>query len=156
MTPQETSDVIEIQQLIYRYAWAVDHRELSLLDTVFVPDATIHLNVVFGRKLPYAEMRDWLPAQLQIFRMTQHCMANPMIEVRGDTAQSRTYGNLMHVQERLDGTTNYVVMHAAYADELIRTPAGWRIVSRRLDNMWTEGELEEADKVKAFPTPIPS
>src|SRR5574337_443142 len=102
MTPQETSDVLEIQQLIYRYAWAVDHRELSLLDTVFAPDATIHLNVVFGRKLPYAEMRDWLPAQLQIFRMTQHCMVNPMIEVRGDSAHSRTYGNLMHVQERLD------------------------------------------------------
>src|SRR5574337_811871 len=125
MTPQETSDVLEIQQLIYRYSWAVDHRELSLLDTVFLPDAHIHYNVVGGTTLPYAQMRDWLPTALQRFRITQHCMVNPMIEVSGDTACSRTYGVLMHAQERFDDSTNYVVMHAIYSDELIRTPAGW-------------------------------
>ncbi|MBP1688205.1 MAG: hypothetical protein H6Q33_4348 [Deltaproteobacteria bacterium] len=155
MTPQETSDVFEIQQLIYRYSWGVDHRDLALLDTVFVPDASIHYNVVGGTKLPYAEMRGWLPTALQRFRMTQHCMVNPIIEVSGDTARSRTYGVLMHAQERLDGSRNYVVMHATYFDELTRTPAGWRIVTRRLDNMWTEGDMETADKVKAFPTPVP-
>ena len=155
MTPQETSDVLEIQQLIYRYAWGIDHRDVTLLDTVFVPDARINYNVAGGTKKPYAEMRGWLPTALQIFRMTQHCMVNPMIEVAGDTARARTYGVLVHAQERLDGTINYVVQHATYSDELTRTPAGWRIVSRQLDNMWTEGEFLWADKVKAFPTPVP-
>lgn len=155
MTPHETSDVLEIQQLIYRYAWGVDHRDLALLDTVFLPHASIHYNVVGGTQKPYAEMRGWLPAALQRFRITQHCMVNPIIEVSGDSARACTYGVLMHAQERFDGSTNYVVMHAIYSDELTRTPAGWRIVSRRLDNVWTNGELEPADQVKAFPTPVP-
>ncbi|MFN8628422.1 MAG: nuclear transport factor 2 family protein [Candidatus Binatia bacterium] len=155
MTPQETTDVIEIQQLLHRYSWAVDHRELTLLDTVFAPDATIHYNVVGGTKLPYTELRAWLPTALQRFRITQHCMVNPMIDVSGDTARARTYGLLMHAQEYFDGTTNYVIMHAIYFDALVRTPAGWRIVSRRLDNMWTQGEMELAEKVKSFPTPVP-
>jgi len=155
MTSQETSDVLEIQQLLYRYGWGIDHRDVALLDTLFTPDAVIHYNVVGGTKKPYAEMRGWLPNALQRFRMTQHCMVNPIIELAGDSARSRTYGILVHAQERLDGTSNYVVQHATYSDELTRTSAGWRIVSRRLDNMWTEGQFLAADSVKAFPAPVP-
>lgn len=154
MTSAEANDVTEIQQLIYRYAWAIDHREFALLDTVFAPDANIHYNVIGGSQMPYAQLRDWLGTSLRIFRMTQHGMLNPMVEVSGDRARSRTYGSLVHVQERVDGTQNFVVQYATYFDELARTAAGWRITSRRLDNMWIQGEfLFAPDEIKLFQTP---
>lgn len=154
MTSAETNDLMEIQQLIYRYAWAIDHREFALLDTVFAPDAAIHYNVWGGSQMAYGQLRDWLGAALQIFRVTQHGMLNPLIEVTGDRARSRTYGNLVHVQERVDGTLNYVVQHATYFDELARTASGWRIVSRRLDNMWTQGCFLGPDGLKLFSAPV--
>jgi len=155
VTPAETSDLLEIQQLIYRYAWGIDQRDFALLDTVFTPDAEVHYNVFGGTQKPWTEMRDWLAASLTIHRVTQHGMSNPMIELAGDAARARTYGNLVHVQEMQDGTPNRVTQFAIYHDELARTAEGWRIAQRRLDNLFIEGRFHGPDRVKTFRAPEP-
>jgi hypothetical protein len=82
-------------------------------------------------------------------------MSNPMVELSGDTAAARTYGNLVHVQELLDGKPSYVVQHAIYHDTLARRPEGWRITSRRLDNLYVQGRFHGPDRVKTFEKPQP-
>ena len=63
-------------------------------------------------------------------------------------ATARTYGNLVHVQELQDGKPSYVVQHAIYHDALERRPEGWRITSRRLDNLYISGRFLGPDRAR--------
>jgi 3-phenylpropionate/cinnamic acid dioxygenase small subunit len=155
MTPQQTSDLLEIQQLIYRYAWLIDARDFDGLDRVFAPGAEVHYNVFGGVKQRFPEVKAFLRMGLSLHRVTQHQMSTPLVELSSDTAQARTYGNLVHVQELLDGKPSYVVQHAVYHDALARTAAGWRITSRRLDNLYVNGRFLGPDRVKTFEKPQP-
>jgi 3-phenylpropionate/cinnamic acid dioxygenase small subunit len=156
MTVQEIGDRLEIGQLLYRYARAIDTRELDLLDGVFTPDAEIHYAVGGGVRLPYREMKPWLAQVLPMHRVTQHAMSNPLVEVDGDRARATTYLTAAHVQETQDGALHYVVQHGVYSDELTRTPAGWRISRRRLDALHTDGRFRRADEVVRYPKPAPT
>ena len=155
MTPSQTSDLLEIQQLIYRYAWLIDTRDFAGLATVFAPGAEVHYNVPGGVKQAWPAVEDFLRMGLSLHRVTQHQMSNPMVELDGDHATARTYGNLVHVQELLDGKPSYVVQHAIYHDALARQPEGWRITSRRLDNLFVQGRFLGPDRVKRFEKPQP-
>jgi 3-phenylpropionate/cinnamic acid dioxygenase small subunit len=155
MTPQQTSDLLEIQQLIYRYAWLIDTRDFDGLERVFAPGAEVHYNVFGGVKQAWPEVKSFLRMGLSLHRVTQHQMSNPMVELDGDLASARTYGNLVHVQELLDGKPSYIVQHAIYTDALVRKPEGWRITRRRLDNLFVQGRFLGPDRVKTFEKPKP-
>jgi 3-phenylpropionate/cinnamic acid dioxygenase small subunit len=155
VSPQQTSDLLEIQQLIYRYAWLIDTRDFDGLDAVFAPGAEVHYNVFGGVKQSWPEVKTFLRGGLSLHRVTQHQMSNPLIELSGDRATARTYGNLVHVQELLDGKPSYVVQHAIYSDELARGASGWRITSRRLDNLFVQGRFLGPDRVKTYEKPRP-
>jgi 3-phenylpropionate/cinnamic acid dioxygenase small subunit len=155
VTPQQTSDLLEIQQLIYRYAWLIDTRDFDRLDTVFAPGAEVHYNVFGGVRQSWPVIKDFLRMGLSLHRVTQHQMSNPLVELDGDRATARTYGNLVHVQELLDGKPSYVVQHAIYHDALARGTSGWRITSRRLDNLFVQGRFLGPERVKTFEKPKP-
>ena len=155
MTDGDARDIVEIQQLIYRYGWAIDHREFDSLDDIFTEDAVIHYDVEGGTKKPFQEMKTWLPGGLSQFRLTQHNMSNPMVEIDGDRASSRTYGHLIHVQEVLAGGTSVMRHHAIYTDAWVRTPAGWRIEHRTLSNLYMDGPVLPVDEVKHYTKPLP-
>lgn len=152
---RRTADLLEIQQLIYTYAWLIDTRDFDALDRVFAPGAEIHYNVFGGVKQTWPEIKGFLRMGLSLHRVTQHGMTNPLVELDGDRASARTYGNLVHVQELHDGEPSYVVQHAIYHDELARRPEGWRITSRRLDNLYVQGRFLGPDRVKTFDAPVP-
>lgn len=155
MTPSEAADVAEITQSIYRYAWAIDQRAFDLLDSIFLPDATVHYNFFGLAPRPFAETKAWLDASLRIHRVTQHNMSTPRVELRGDAASSTTYGILAHAQEKLDGTMSVVTQHGVYVDAWERTPQGFRIRARRLDNLFIVGRFLGPKEVKSFATPVP-
>ena len=155
MTPQQTSDLLEIQQLIYCYARLIDTRDFDGLDRVFAPGAEIHYNVFGGVKQRWPEIKSFLRMGLSLHRVTQHQMNNPLVELAGDRANAHTYGNLVHVQELLDGKPSYVVQHAIYHDALARLSSGWRITSRRLDNLYIQGRFLGPDRVKTYEKPQP-
>lgn len=148
-------DICAIQQAIFRYGWCIDHRDFDALDDVFTPDAEVHYNVMGGVKRPWKQMKDFLKQSLQLFRVTQHNMANPMVELDGDRARSRTYGTLVHVQDHKEGDPTLMTHHAIYTDEWVRTEAGWRIASRRLDNLYMNGRVYGPDRVNTYPAPEP-
>ena len=155
LTAQQMSDHIEITQILYRYAPAIDSRDFALLASLFTGDATIHYDVTGGTRLHVTEAVEWLRQALPMFRVTQHALSNPRIDLDGDTARAVTYVTATHVQVGLDGTEVYIVMHGAYSDRLERTDAGWRISERRLDDIHTHGHFLSPDRVRKFPLPAP-
>jgi SnoaL-like domain len=152
---RQISDHIEITQLLYRYGRAIDTRDFALLATVFTPDAAIHYNVFRGVSLPFPQMVDWLRQALQIFRVTQHAMSNPMIDLADDSARATTYVSAAHLQVKLDGGHAYALQHGLYVDALVRTERGWRIRERRLENLFVHGAFLGPDEVQKFATPVP-
>jgi hypothetical protein len=154
MTPRQIGDHVEITQVLARYASAIDRRDFDLLREVFTPDASIDYAVEGGTKLSLPEMIEWLRGALRMFRVTQHALAMPIIDLDGDSARSVTYVTATHVQSPLDGSGDvYAVLHGAYTDRLVRTAAGWRIAERRLDNWYTRGDFLAPADARSFAVP---
>jgi hypothetical protein len=154
-SPEESAAIVEIQQKIYFYGWCIDHRDFDALDDLFLPDAIVHYDVQDGTRAVWPEMKKWLPEGLSIFRLTQHNMSNPMVELDGDRARSRTYGHLMHFQELASGAISTSSHHAIYHDEWKRSEGAWRIAARTLTNLYVDGPMLRGDDIVSFKVPKP-
>lgn len=150
-SPERVADLAEIQQKIYRYGWCIDHRTFDELDDLFTGDAIVHYDVPGGTRKPWPEMKQWLPGGLQLFRVTQHNMSNPLVEFSGETAHSTTYGHLIHVQHHKDDSTSVFRHHTIYNDDWVREADEWRIGARTLSNLYMDGPVFGPDKVHLYP-----
>ena len=150
MPRRRSDDLVEIQQLLYRYARAIDAKDWKALETVFTPDARIHYAVERGAELGARELAAWLGQAMKIFRVTQHVVTNPLVELAGDTARCTSYLTGTHLQVRRDGREVRVTEGSVYRDELVRGPEGWRIRARRLERTWLDGEYLGPEAVRAF------
>jgi ketosteroid isomerase-like protein len=138
MELQEVADRLEIAEVLYRYATALDTRDWALLSAVFVEDAVYRMGVRGEFAGPDA-IADKLKDVLGPLRATQHLMGNPVITVDGDTARSTSYVRAQHYRTDHSNGGNTLDMGGIYADELIRTQDGWRIAHRVLEITWREG-----------------
>lgn len=133
-----TDDRAAIIDVTHRYCWALDSRQWPLLDDVFLPDATAEL------ASPLLADRAAIVARVQRaivpLDATQHTVTNHMVEVRGDEAECMCYLHAQHVRAAAEGGPLYVVA-GRYHDRLVRTAGGWRIAHRRLEIVWTEGNI---------------
>jgi ketosteroid isomerase-like protein len=150
---QELSDHQEITQLLYRYGYAIDARDVGALADIFTPDAIVDYAVPGGAALAFPELQAWLTDALASFRATQHAMASPLVTLAGDTAEASTNVIATHVQVSHDGHEVAPVLHGVYRDRLARTPAGWRITHRRLKAIWIAGRFLAPDNARRFPPP---
>lgn len=120
---KDTADRVELHELACRYGDIIDARAWADLDQIFSDDCVydvsdIKLGVVHGVEAlrTYMDREDIHPAA--------HLITNVYVErIDGDTGLMRS--RLLAVQG--DGS----VAAGAYVDDLVRTPAGWRI-SRRV------------------------
>jgi 3-phenylpropionate/cinnamic acid dioxygenase small subunit len=140
--PGDLLDRLAIQDLVVRYAWAIDDKDWDALDAVFTRDAWIDYSAnpagVAGH-LP--EIKEWLAASLAPFPMTQHLVTNIDARIDGDRATCRTMMyNPMGAATR-EGPLHHFFMGGRYDDELVRTPDGWRIAKRVETLLWFEGSL---------------
>ena len=147
--PEEAAAIAEIQQKIFFYGWCIDQRDFDALDELFSSDAIVHYDVPDGTRAPWKEMKSWLPKGLEIFRVTQHNMSNPMVEIdlEGGQARSRTYGHLIHVQENADTSTSVMRHHSIYHDEWLKLDGDWRISARTLTNLYVDGPVFRGDRI---------
>jgi 3-phenylpropionate/cinnamic acid dioxygenase small subunit len=152
MGSDSVADVSEITQLLYRYARAIDAKDWKALERVFTPDARIHYAVERGAELAFSQLGPWLAQAMQIFKVTQHVITNPLVELSGDAARCTSYLTGTHLQVRHDGTELRVTEGSVYRDELARTPQGWRIRARRLERTWLDGTYLGPDEVRRFPS----
>ena len=133
---QEMSDRFEIQDLLYRYADAIDQERFDELNDVFAEDAHIDYSVFGGSVGDRAHTIAFLKKAMPMFPNTQHSNANVQIQVKGDRATGRVM--CFNPQEvRLPGGGSQIFMLGLwYVDEYVRTKAGWRISKRVEEKSW--------------------
>jgi hypothetical protein len=135
------ADRVAIDDLLTRYATAIDGIDWDLLDTVFTPDAHLDYRSASGIAGPYPEVRTWLSEVLPaVFEVTQHLVLNRIVAVDGDTARARSAfsnPNLMLV----DGRPSTFTVSGYYHDELVRTADGWRISRRLEQTLFWDGDF---------------
>jgi 3-phenylpropionate/cinnamic acid dioxygenase small subunit len=130
LSTREISDRLQIQDLLIRYALAIDTKDWGLLDSCFTADAHVDYASSGGAKGPYAEVRRWLEKALANFPVTMHLIGNTTLELDGDRARSRTYVINPMGLRKPDGGLSIFTVGAYYRDRLVRTPDGWRIAER--------------------------
>lgn len=133
------ADRLAIDDLLTRYATAIDSKQFDLLDTVFTPDATIDYTSAGGIRGSYPDVRTWLSDTLALFPMTQHLVTNRAVTIDGDTAAARSYFYNPMAMPSPDGTISHFFVGGYYNDRLVRTPGGWRIAERIEETAWMEG-----------------
>ena len=121
----DLDDRLAIDDLLTRYAVAIDRKQWDALDDIFTPDATLDYTSAGGIRGRFPEVKRWLEEVLTPFEVTQHFVVNRLIEVRGDEAGARSY-----FFNPMGSRGSFFYVGGYYADHLRRTPAGWRIVER--------------------------
>jgi len=132
-----------IEQVLYAYAWMVDRREWTLMDSVFAPDATIDYTSTGGRRGPYRETLEWLDRALAPWPINLHHITNIALTIEGTTARARCYFTAPMGRARQDGTQEVITNAGFYFDSLVKLPAGWRIRERVCEQTVRFGQLPE-------------
>jgi hypothetical protein len=148
---QDLADRLEIQDLVVRYATAIDTREWDLLDTVFTPDARLDYRSAGGIDGGYPEVKAWLADVLPMFRVTQHLVLNHRADLAGDTARGTTQF-LNPNETTIEGAPWIFTVGGIYHDRIERTPDGWRIARRVEQTLWWDRPMPG---LPATPPPLP-
>lgn len=127
---EQLIDRQQIDDLLTRYATAVDTKDWDLYETCFTEDAFIDYESAGGIKGKLPEIRAWLEKTLAMFPMTQHVVCNRVIEIDGATAKARSvfYNPMALPQEE---SAHILFFDGGYYnDQLVKTENGWKIRER--------------------------
>jgi len=134
-------DQLELQDLAFAYATALDERDVSGFAALFTEDA--HLGVYAPEAtdplLGY-DGRDEIGQAVGLldpYGPTMHVMSNHRVAIDGDSATGTVYCVANHSTVR-DRTPHNLVMTIRYADRYRRTDSGWRFTHRKIIRMWNE------------------
>lgn len=133
MTPaalQRLADRIELEELVVRYANAIDRRDFDALDGVFTADAYIDYRAMGGIDGAYPAVKKWLPQALGHFPGYMHLVGNCEFRVDGDRASGRVACFNPMVVPNPQGGSDTMFLGLWYVDEYRRTAGGWRIARR--------------------------
>jgi len=146
-------DRLAIDDLLVRYATAVDTRQWSGLDTVFTPDAVLDYRSAGGIRGPFPEVRRWLSEVLPLFDLTQHLVVNRAVDLDGAAGTARSRSVFQNPNQlTVDGEPWLFVVGGLYHDRLVRTPEGWRISVRVEETLWWDNPMPG---LPAVPFPLP-
>jgi hypothetical protein len=126
-------DDAAIRDLLARYCRCLDLDDVEGWVALFTTDATYH---VYGRAF---EGHDGLRAMMRGAPGGLHLGGPPVVE-GVDADHATTWQNLLFVER---GTGQ--MRSAVYDDELVRTPDGWRIASRRCRFIVADGLADRPD-----------
>src|SRR5262245_25192948 len=138
--PSPIEDRLEIQDVLLRYAHAIDH-DMELWDQVFTPDAELDYRIggperAFGAA---SEIKQYMLEIHATALATQHFVSNVLVSLDGDRATGRTAvrGYLVRPGTRahLVEITDFI---GYYDDDFVRTDQGWRIARRTTHVTWRE------------------
>jgi hypothetical protein len=117
----DLADRIELHELPGRYGDAIDDRDWARLGTIFTEDAVFDLTDLGEPRLSgLAEIRRYMDEDARHPRT--HLMTNIYVDETPDGV--RLYFRIVALlPERVVGT-------ASYYDDVVKTPAGWRVQNR--------------------------
>ncbi len=120
-----------IEHLAIAYAYAVDDKDWSAFEALYLPDAIIDYRSAGGIAGTPAEVAAWMAGAMAMFSWSMHSMSTQRIVFTGpDTANGSVHVFARHglVWEDADELMD---VSAVYHDAYVRTEAGWRFASRR-------------------------
>lgn len=130
-----------IAALLVRCCHAVDARDGAAVADLFLPDAEIAFDLADRPPAAVEALAQISVAGLAETAATRHVLGHGEIEVEGRRARSRAAVTVEHRRAGGRGVT----VGGHYEDELVETPAGWRIARRRFRADWIgEGRLAAA------------
>lgn len=123
-------DRLAIDDLLTRYATAVDNQDWDLYQSCFTDDAHIDYTSSGGISGSLEDVVAWLAKVMPLFEMTQHLVTNRQVEVDGDRATARSY--FFNPLGLADGKGEMTVFFDGgyYIDQLVRSDEGWKIAER--------------------------
>ncbi len=134
------ADRIAMDDLLTRYAAAVDTLDWDLLDTVFTIDAHLDYRSAGGIVGSYPAVREWLSSVLPTFDMTQHLVVNrEFIHGEAGVEARSSFLNINRLQ--IGGGPWLFTVGGRYRDRLVSTEDGWRISSRIEDTLWWDNPM---------------
>ncbi|MFD6399142.1 nuclear transport factor 2 family protein [Nocardia sp. NPDC060249] len=131
-------DVIELEQLLARYAVTITKGDIEGLISVFTPDGNYS---AFGDTYPLDEFPDLVAAAPKGLFLT----GTPALEIDGDSA-SGTQPLCFIEQSTHDMRIGY------YSDTYARTDAGWRLRTRAMTFIRRNGD-HDSGRPHAFERP---
>lgn len=156
---QYVLDRFEIQDVITRYSFAQDMHQgddsniLEIWKDVFTPDAVLDYSAAGNPPTSYEHMAVIMrgdkhtTGNMSGFSNWQHLAGNPVVKIEGEKASARTDLWATHKGKPADGKiTPSLYVAGTFTDELVKTPAGWRISYRKL-------EIHFMDLVQTLPMP---
>jgi hypothetical protein len=144
MNGTENLDTIEIQQLLARYARALDTRDWELYRSVFTEDAHIDYVASGGATGQLDEVVEWLRKTLGTFDWSgMHYITNVEAEVTGDSARVRA---AVFNPMQFPGMNGLSYFGGYYHHDLVRTADGWRSRNLREEVLWSSNSPLEAQR----------
>jgi SnoaL-like domain len=131
-TVEERLDRMEslasIRQLAYRYALALDARDMDVMAALFVPDVRVGRGEV-GR----AALRRWFTEVMQASRTTVHLVANHIVDF-DDADHAR---GIVYCRDQLErpSTGRWEIGDLQYWDDYVRVDGEW-CFRRRKFHRW--------------------
>jgi ketosteroid isomerase-like protein len=135
-------DIVELNQLAYRYAAAVDACDVEAFLGVFTPDARLRSYQPDAEE-PFADLSGHaqlaaIPNTMRgMYRRTAHMMTNHLVEVDGDAATGEVLCTARHLGHDVQDPTSLNVI-IRYVDRYARQDGGWRIADRQIRFLWSE------------------
>lgn len=145
------ADRIAMDDLLTRYATAIDSLDWDLLDTVFANEAHLDYRSAGGIEGGYPEVRQWLAEVLPIFDVTQHLVVNREFSNVIDGVRARScFLNVNRLT--IEGEPWLFTVGGRYHDLLINATSGWRIKRRIEHTLWWDNPMPGLPK---SPLPVP-
>lgn len=140
-TPDDTSAIQAITQVIHRCARALDRLDRDLLLSCFHADATDD-HAPFYRG-PAVGFVDWVLPALGGMLATRHAVSNILVSRSGHEAGVETYWSAM-LRVRVHDISHVLHRHGRYLDRFTCRSGLWAIMHRQSVTEWstTEGATE--------------
>lgn len=131
----DTDDLVEIEQLLARYAVAMTRGDVDRVLAAFAPDGSYS---AFGGTYPLDEF----PALVSAAPKGLFLVGTPVIELAGDTATGTQ--PLCFVEH-----SEHAMRIGYYDDTYVRTPGGWRLRTRAMTFIRRSG-VHDSGRPHAF------
>jgi SnoaL-like protein len=138
-TTRRLCDLAELDEVMNRYAAAIDLRDWARLATVFTEGEIEADFTSMGVKQVFrGPVERWVDAVRQTitgFDATQHFFANHSAQIDGDRAVDTRY-----MQARHQLSAEHYTIGGYYTGQMVRTPQGWRIARYKLTVTFSDGD----------------
>jgi len=125
-------DRAAIQELLARYAQAVDRRDLAAVEACFTPDARYRGSLGEGGIRLVLEA---LEERMSRYSSTMHLLGSQTVALHGDSARSEAYAIVYHRLRSEDEHGDFVA-GIRYVDMLVRAGEDWLIDERLTAIEW--------------------